>query len=164
MRKETIMQLMKVNKDQPEQVFAICKNGESSALSGGSAVCYDYTTDADGNTVIEPTTAMLYAFAGVVANGETLGTSGNHEEYGRVQVYGHHPGVYMAGTTVTAGAIMHPVDSASYVTLGVTINDANSTALDNVMNGAKWIVAGEAACVIATSTFGNTYKAFIRAL
>jgi hypothetical protein len=158
------MEIKQLNKSDPEVVYGVFKNGEAEFLDGGTPVCVDYTTDADGNTVILPTTAMLHMFAGCVKSGETLGTSGQPNEYGLVQLYGHHPGVYMAGSTVTPGAILHPVDAVSYLTLGVTINKANSTALDDCLNGQAFVMAGTTGCLKASSTFGNTHKAFIRAM
>ncbi len=147
----------------PEQIFGVFKNGEAVFLDGGTAVSVDYTTAADGVSVILPTTAMLYTFAGIVKEGETLGTSGQPDEYGLVQLYGHHGGVYVAGTTVTAGAVMVPVNTKSNVTLGVTVNDANSTNLDAAYIGG-YVVAGEGACLKATSLFGSTAKGFIKAM
>lgn len=146
----------------PEQVFGVFKNGEAFYIDGGTAVCVDYTTAADGVSVILPTTAMLYTFVGCVKNGEVLGTSGQPDEYGLVQMLGH--GIaYVAGTTVVPGAVMHPVNTKSYVTLGVTINDANSTNLDATYAGG-YVVAGTTGCLKATSTFGNTMIAFIKAM
>ena len=92
-----------------------------------------------------------------------LGTSGQPDEYGLVQLYGHHEGVYVAGTTVTAGAMMVPANAVSNVTLAVTINDANSTALDNTFIGG-YVVAGTTACLKATSLFGSTAIGFIKAM
>lgn len=147
----------------PEQIFGVFKNGEAVFLDGGTAVSVDYTTAADGVSVILPTTAMLYTFAGIVRKGETLGTSGQPDEYGLVQVYGHHGGVYVAGTTVTPGAMMVPVNTKSNVTLGVTINAANSTALDNTFIGG-YVIAGTTACLKATSLYGSTAIGFIKAM
>jgi len=145
----------------PEQVFGVFKNAEAVLLNGGTPVCIDYTTTADGIRVILPTTAMLHAFAGCVRDGEVLGTSGQPDEYGLVQIYGHHPGVYMVGTTVSAGAMMVPVNTKSYVSLATTHADSTVEAPNEAI---AFVIAGTAGCLIATSTFGNTYRAFIRAM
>ena len=155
------MEFKQLNRTDPEQVFGVFKNGEAFYINGGTAVAVDYTTDADGNTVILPTTAMLHAFAGCVKDGETIGTSGQPNEYGLVQTYGHHPGIYMAGTTVTAGAMMAPVNTKSYVTLAVTHADSTTEAPNESI---AFITAGTTACLKASSTFGNTYRGFIRAM
>jgi len=149
----------------PEQIFGVFKNGEAVLLNGGTPVSVDYTTAADGVSVILPTTAMLYAFAGVVKHGEVLGTSGQPDEYGLVQIYGHHEGVYVAGSTVTPGAVMKPVNTKSYVTLGVTSVHADSTAGEVSFDyNYGYVVAGTTGCLIATSTFGNQIIGFIKAM
>lgn len=147
----------------PEQIFGVFKNGEAVFLDGGTAVSVDYTTAADGVSVILPTTAMLYTFAGLVKGEEVLGTSGQPDEYGLVQCYGHHGRMYVAGTTVTPGAMMVPVNTKSNVTLAVTINDANSTNLDSTFIGG-YVVAGTTACLKATSLYGSTAIGFIKAM
>jgi hypothetical protein len=155
------MEIRKLNRKSPEQVFGVFKNGEDVFLGGGTPVAVDYTTTADGNAVILPTTAMLHAFAGCIKDGEVLGTSGQPNEYGLVQLYGHHPGVYIAGTTVTAGAMLTPVNAKSYLTLAVSHADSTAEA---PTESIAFVVAGTTACLKASSTFGNTYQAFIRAM
>lgn len=159
------MEIKTLGKGLPEQVFGVFKNGEAFLINGGTAVCVDYTTAADGISVILPTTAMLHAFAGCVKDGEVMGTSGQPDEYGLVQLYGHHPGVYMEGSTVTAGAMMIPVNAKSSVTLATTFTHADSTAGAVVFNqDLAFVIAGTTGCLKATSTFGKTYQAFIRAM
>ena len=155
------MLFQKINRSDADKVFIICKNGEAFQMLGGTPVNFDYTTDSNGNTVILPTTAYFRFFAGCVADGEVMGTSGQPDQYGKVQVYGHHPGVYMLGTTIAAGNILQQVTGKSYFSLGVT-NAWTMTAEPQV--GLDFVTAGQAACLLATSTFGNTYKAFIRAM
>jgi hypothetical protein len=144
------MLFKRINRDAPDQVFVICKNGEDFELKGGTPVVYDFTTAKNGYSVILPTTAMLNAFAGVVADDEILGKSGTANEFGKVQVYGYHPAVYIAGTTAAAGDELQPVNAKSYLTLS-----AITTA---------YAIAGEQASLKASSTFGNKYKVFIRAM
>jgi len=111
------------------EIFKICKNGESSAIGPGNAVCYDFTTDSDGVTVILPTTAAFGLFAGVVANGVTLAASGADGQYGKVQIYGIHGGV-MVGVANSAykGNPLVPYNSSGVMTLGVTHVTSISTA------------------------------------
>ena len=148
----------------PEQIFGVFKNGEAVFLRGGTAVSVDYTTAADGISVILPTTEMLYTFAGIVKHGEILGTSGQPDELGLVQCYGHHESVYVAGTTVVPGAIMKPVNAKSYMTLGVTVNDAQSAVLDTVQVGNGYFIAGTTGLLIATSLFGQSMIGHIKAM
>jgi len=151
-----------VKRDGHERVFAVLKNGTTLAVNPGTSVAHDYTTAKDGSFIL-PTTAMLHAFAGVAW--DVIGKSGAYNDVGKVLVYGDHPGVYMAGTTVTPGAMMIPVDGKSYVTLATTFAHADSTAEEVTFNqDLAFVIAGTTACLIATSTFGNTYRAFVRAL
>lgn len=140
----------------PEQVFGVFKNGAAVFLDGGTAVCVDYTTAADGISVILPTSAMLYTFAGCVRYGEVLGTSGQPDERGLVQLYGHHEGVYVAGSTVVPGNAMIPTAAKSYMT---------SQGVTNILeNYGGYVVAGTTACLKATSLYGSTAIGFIKAM
>jgi len=142
------------------EMFKILKNGSTSAIGPGNAVCYDYTTKADGLAVILPTTAMLQMFAGVVASGKTLAASGEDGQYNKVQVYGHHPAVYVAGSSLVPGHPLVPVGDTGYMTLGLTHTAATSASNAEI----HFAVAGTTGCAIAGSTFGNSMIAFIRAL
>jgi len=146
----------KVGRDRAE-IFKVLKNGSTSAIGPGNAVCYDYTTKADGLAVILPTTAMLPMFAGVVASGKTLAASGEDGQYNKVQVYGHHPAVYVAGSSLVPGHPLVPVGATGYMTLGVT-----NVATADVQ--IQFAVAGTTGCAKASSTFGNSMIAFIRAM
>lgn len=134
------MLFQKINRNSPDKVFIICKNGESTRLPAGTPMCFDYTTQADGNAVIVPTTAMLYAFAGVIAEDETyMGTSGQPDAYGKIQVYGHHNKIYVSGSTVTPGAMLAPLDGKTYLHLAVT--HANSSVEAPTEKNA-YVIAG----------------------
>lgn len=142
------------------EIYKILKNGSTSAIGPGNAVCYDYTTKADGLAVILPTTAMLSMFAGVVAHGKTLAASGSDGQYGKVQIYGHHAAVYVGGSSLIPGNPLVPVNDTGYMTLGVTHSISAVTANDQI----QFAVAGTTGCAIAGSTFGNSMIAFIRAM
>jgi hypothetical protein len=75
--------------------------------------------------------------------------------------YHHHPGAYLAGTTVTPGAMLVPVNAKSYLSLATT---HATSATETPNESIAFVVAGTTACLIASSTFGNTYKVFIRAM
>jgi len=66
----------------------------TAAITVGQVVCFDYTADADGVGVTQPTTVLLPLLAGVVA--EASIASG---EYGLIQVYGHNADALVDGTT-----------------------------------------------------------------
>ena len=140
----------------PEQIFGVFKNGEAVLLNGGTAVSVDYTTAADGISVILPTTEMLYTFVGCVKFGEVLGTSGQPDELGLVQIYGHHEGVYVAGSTIVPGDALIPTNAKSYMT---------SQGVTNILTTyGGYVIAGTTACAKATSLFGSTAIAFIKAM
>lgn len=115
------------------EIFKICKNGESSAIGPGNAVCYDFTTDKDGKTVILPTTAAFGLFAGVVANGVTLAASGSDGQYGKVQIHGIHGGVKVGvANSATIGSPLIPYNASGVMTLGTTHATSISTANDSI--------------------------------
>jgi hypothetical protein len=100
-----------INRASPEQVFISVKNEYSGTASVGHAVHWNFPITnggagtGNGYGVTFPATvatSQAYAglFAGVVA-GEDIGQN----EYGSVQVYGYHTGVYVSGavTNATAG-------------------------------------------------------------
>jgi len=139
------------------EMFKILKNGSSSAIVPGDAVVYDYTTAADGKSVILPTTALLEAFAGCVAEGTTLAASGTDGEYGKVQIYGHHAGArYDVGESIAAGQPLVPVDGTGEMNVGVT--DA-TTANPHI----QFAISGESV-TRARSLYSTPKVAFIRAM
>jgi hypothetical protein len=102
------MFFQKINRTDPEKVFIVVKNSWSTAaLAEGYVVCWDYTTDADGVGVTQPTTALLKLAAGVAADAIAVG------EYGLIQVYGHCTTATVDGTTgVNVGVALQAVNGA----------------------------------------------------
>jgi hypothetical protein len=93
----------RIRRDSPEQVFMTVRNNDSVAMSVGHAVMWEFpivasgTGTGDGYSVkYGVTTAAVQnnaaLFAGIVAGRDV--PSG---EYGSVQVYGYHTGVYVTG-------------------------------------------------------------------
>lgn len=116
------MLFQRVNRDDPEKIFVIVKNSYSTAsLTNGQAVCWDWTTDADGVSVSIPTATENVAagtdFAGVVA--ETIA----HNAYGLIQVYGYHSAAKVRTMTST-GHVYHEsrqaVVAGSRLAAGIT--------------------------------------------
>jgi len=112
------MIFQQISRSDADRFFSICKNGEASRLVPGTPVCFDFNTDANGNTVILPLDSHLRMFAGIVGN--TIGTSGQPDQYGKVQVYGYAPTIYVGTSTVTPGAILMAVSGATFLKLGLT--------------------------------------------
>lgn len=141
------------------EFFVIAKNGETDARAGGEAMCWDYTTDSNGITVIEPTTAGFGFFAGVVAHGTTLAASGADGQYGKLQIYGHHAGIYMgiAGASALKGNPLVPSNATGSMVVATTHTASTATTIDTHLIFA-W-AAANAAGSLFTRTAG-----FIRAL
>ena len=139
------------------QIFKILKNSSATAIGPGNAVCYDYTTDADGTSVILPTTAALALFAGVVAQGKTLAASGTDGQWGKVQIYGHHGGVKVGnGTSCYPGVGLIPVNASGVLSVGTTHVSSISTANEYL----QFVVA----CSAVASSVYTDVTCFIRAM
>lgn len=128
------------------EIFKILKNGSSTAITPGDAVCYDYTTAKDGISVILPTTALLTMFAGVVAVGTTLAASGTDGEYGKVLIYGEHTAMRVYGSTVIPGSPLVPANATGAMKLGVTHAASTTEASDMNLHfayaGTTQLIAG----------------------
>jgi len=148
----------KVGRDAAS-IFKVLKNGSSSALAPGDATVYDYTTTKDGLAVILPTTALLAMFAGVVAQGVTLAASGSAGQYGKVQIYGHHAAIRVAGSTVIPGSPLVPVNATGAMRLGVT----HATSIQEVSDANLQFAVAGSSQYIANSNY-STIPGFIRAL
>lgn len=145
------MHFQQINRTDPDKVFSVVYNSDATAMSVGEVVCWDYTTDADGVSVVTPTTALLPAVAGVVAD-TTIAASA----YGRIQIYGHCSNALVVGTTdVAAGDQLAAVNGAkSLAKATVTgISAASDTALTP-------FVAGQA----YTTTAAAAKKVFVRCM
>jgi hypothetical protein len=142
-----------INGTDPEKIFIIVKNSyATAAITVGQVVCFDYTTDCDGIGVTQPSTALLGAVAGLVADASIAAGA-----YGLVQVYGHMAsGAVGGGTTnVTAG---HPLTAAN---ASFTLVMATTTGVNSINTTCKpFFIAGEA----YTTTAAAAKKVFIRCL
>lgn len=101
------MWLKDLNRGSSEQIFVSVKNSDTSQLEVGHAVFWDAPIAASGTGTgssayvkydAKCTTATqqvpLFHFAGVVA-GKDIPAG----DYGSIQVYGYHPGVYITGNS-----------------------------------------------------------------
>jgi len=93
------MWIPRINREDPEKVFILVKNGYTTAsLTAGQVACYS-TVAGDGKTVTVPATANLALIAGVVAD-PTIAFGA----YGLVQCYGYNADALVSGDTdVAAG-------------------------------------------------------------
>ena len=148
----------KVGRSRAE-IFKILKNGSASAIGPGNAVCYDYTTAADGLAVILPTTALLNMFAGLVAAGTTLAASGSDGQYGKVLVHGHHASARWSGTSTPPGAPLVPVNATGAMAAGAT----HVTSINTANSEIQFAYTGESSTHV-TSLSSTAKVAFVRAL
>ncbi len=92
------MLIQRLNRTDPEKIFIVIKNSyDSATLTVGQVVAFDYTDEANGVAVTRPTTVLLTAVAGIVADA-TIAPGA----YGLVQTYGHHASALVDGTTSLA--------------------------------------------------------------
>ena len=140
------MEIQQVNRTDPEKVYITVKNTSAAVTAVGDACVFDYTTEADGVSVILPTTALLEVPAGFWT--EVVADDG----YGLVQVWGHTEDLKVV--TITAeGAVGDPlimVDGAEELNTSATTH-------------TKVAVLGETLAV-NTDTVTTGVKAFIKIL
>jgi len=126
------MYFQQISASGPDLVLSRVLNGEAStALSLGAPCTYDYTTAADGNTVIIPTTAMLMFPAGVVYGSAIAAGSS-----GLVVVKGHTTVLTDGTTDTTLGGTLICVNAAQNVAIGTAVTNGPG-------NYKPWCMAGE---------------------
>lgn len=145
------MLFQRINRSDPEKVFVVVYNSWSTAaITVGQVVAWDYTTDADGVGVTQPTTALLSMPAGIVES-----TSIASAAYGLVQVYGHNANALVDGTTGVGIGTRLRLANAVFNLVHMT------TALDTFGNACSFnFVSGQ----VYTTGAAAAKKVFIRAL
>jgi len=145
------MLIQRVNRTDPEKVFVVAKNSYSTAaITVGQAVVWDYTTDADGVGVTQPTTALMKLPAGIV---ETASIAAG--DYGLVQVYGHNANALVSGSSGTIAGIQLVMINGAFDLRRL------STAIDTFGQGVVHaFVAGQAYSTGASAA----KKVFVRCL
>ena len=151
------MLFKRVSRTDPEKVYAVVKNGYSTAaLSSGQAVTWDFITLSDGVGVTLPlarATNAGVAVAGIVAQAIAIGG------YGLVQVYGYHSAVRVR--TVTGGT---PAIAAGRP---LTLNAAGSLfCLESMSTASIAIQVAPCGFALAAQALWTTsaIAAFIKAL
>ena len=153
------MLFQKINREDGDKVFITCKNGEAFAINPGEPVCFSDTA-ADGNVVTRPLDRTRRMFAGIVGS-VTMGTSGLHNAYQKVQAYGWNNAISVGFSTVNAG---EPLVAKSGVTyLQVAVMHAASTA-EAITEQFAFVIAGTTYAAPATTYLTNSHPGFIRAL
>lgn len=145
------MLFQRLNRSDPEKVFIVVKNSYSTAaITVGQAVAWDYTTDADGVGVTQPTTALITMPCGIVEYASIAAG-----DYGLVQVYGHNANALVDGTTGVGVGTRLRLTNASFALSHMT------TALDTFGTACSFtFVSGQ----VYTTGAAAAKKCFIRAL
>lgn len=153
------MLFQKINQDSADKVFITCKNGSTSRIAIGTPVCFDTLTDANGNTVIIPSTVGLKLFAGIVTD-RIMGTSGQPDQYQKVQCYGWNGAVMVGATTVAPGASLAPANALTYLRPAILHSASTAESIDETY---AYVVAGTTYATPA-ATYISTIRGFIRAM
>lgn len=142
------MYFQQISATGPDLVLSRVLNGEASTALTAQAPCvYDYTTAADGNTVIIPTTALLMFPAGVV-NGTAIAAGAN----GLIVVKGHTTVLTDGTTDTTLGGTLICVNAAQNVAIGTAVTNGPG-------NYKAWCTAGE----VYTTNSVAAKKCFVNA-
>jgi hypothetical protein len=145
-----------------EYIDFIVHNGSASYKLPGEPVCWDIVTAKDGSVTV-PATAVLNAFAGIVC-ADTIGTSGQPNDTGRVRAYGYANNIRItSATTINPSQMLKISNGTSSVIEARTFAHAVSTA------EAAYVEVLESVVVAATTHNGSTVTAtdfcgFIRGL
>lgn len=148
------MLAMRLNRDNPERVFIVCKNGYSTAsLTNGQAVGWDLGTSTGlGVEVTKPTADKSFAFAGVVA--ETIAAG----DYGLVQIYGYH----------SAGIVYAKATTASIIKTGTPLVSIEAEFALRCVSNTQSAIEPAYPCAFAmeaySATSTTTKKIFIKAM
>ena len=145
-----------------EVIDMICHNQAAYHLLAGEPACWDIVTAKDGS-VARPITLTLQVPAGICV--DTLGTSGQADDVGRVRAYGYLDSAYCTGSTFTPGGKLRITSADSNLDLCVTFAHADSTQ-EGVTLLEEFVIAIGATTgnAIASSTYGSSYEVFVRAL
>jgi hypothetical protein len=143
------MLFQRINRSDPEQVYAIFYNVAGATITAGYPAVWDLSSP-DGVAVTKPSTAALSLIVGIAA--QTITDS----SYGKFQVYGYRASAYVTNATsvtVSYGNILIPVDSQWYL--------ANSAQGDGK---SGFIFAAETYAANTSVTAAGNKKVFIRCL
>ena len=136
-----------------DKMFRRVYNAESAAMEYGFPVCYEA---GESEQVINPITAVLNGFAGVVANSDDYDDTTYTIpalSYGTIIIHGECAGVYVdgSGTEITAGLSMKCEDGTNEM-----LSDA--TGAGDESSYSSMVVALE-----GSTTSATLIKGFVRA-
>lgn len=140
-----------------ETIDMVCHNQAAYQILAGEPVCWDIITAKDGS-VARPITLTLQVPAGIARF--KLGTSGNYDDVQLVRAYGYVD-AWQVGSTATPGAMLKITSAGSAIQLAVT---HATSAIETPEEAFVIAIAATTDGGIASSTYGQSYKVFVRAL
>lgn len=143
------MIIQRINRDDAEKVFIVCKNVSGSTMTSGYACVFDVGASVDGVRVTKASSTDLQAFAGV-ADSDIANNA-----YGKIQIYGYRSSAYIyssAGDSVSGDNLTCVAD------WGMTPVATDGTAK------AFGFLCEAVSSSAASSQYHLTAKVFIRAL
>jgi hypothetical protein len=140
-----------------ENIDMVCHNQAAYQILAGEPVCWDIITAKDGS-VARPITLTLQVPAGIARF--KLGTSGNYDDVQLVRAYGYVD-AWQVGSTATPGAMLKITSAGSAIQLAVT---HATSAIETPEEAFVIAIAATTDGGIASSTYGQSYKVFVRAL
>lgn len=142
------LMFQRINRGDPEQIYAACYNVTGATQTAGYAIVLD-TSTFDGVRVTKPATATLSLLYGC-ANKDIADSS-----YGIAQIYGYRASAFVTNDTsqaIAAGDILIPVNAQSYLT--------RSAASDGK---SGFVIAGQSFATATTPAAANK-NVFLRCL
>lgn len=143
------MLIQRINRDDAEKIFIICKNVCGSTMTAGYACVFDVGASVDGVRVTKPETTDMQAFAGV-ADADIANNA-----YGKVQIYGYRASAAIYSSTGS---------SATGDNLTVVGDQWGLTPATSVGTSKAFGFLCEAVSASSSSQYNTTAKVFIRAL
>ena len=101
----------RINRSNPEQVFAVFQANEASMAADDVAALELTAASVDGVKIVQPNTGELPAVVGIIDAAISNG------DYGLVQIYGYRSTsrVNTTGATLTPGQALVPVAGQDYL-------------------------------------------------
>lgn len=156
------MQFQKLNRENGESVFIVCRNISGATLSAGAAVYFEGSTP-DGNAVSGARTNKKFLFAGIQESAKA------NSSYGRVQVYGvasAYVQMSSSAISVAIGDQLNAVQSATYLTpyVAADVFTAVSSAVWSGGNPWNFVTLLEGHDSSAAGSTPALHKVFVRAM
>lgn len=158
------MQFQKINREDGDKVYIICRNISGASQSAGAALFFDDVEVSDGNAVSGARTSHYWHFAGI--NHQAL----SDDSYGLVQVYGVGSAYCVLASSASAAASGEQLVA---VTSQIYLKQYASTDVFTAASSATWAggtpwnfvtLMEEFASAASATSSASLKKVFVRAL